>query len=129
MDKYEVLRNLDAIKDIYREGSPMYLIISRAVNLIVGLMAENEALQQRLYLLAEQEGQDVLKVIRSDDKVLMAVTVSDQMAKDRLECDRIFRETEGEKGKDCDSCSWKDTEIGNVCMCELVDPEQMREKK
>ena len=65
-----------------------------------------------------------LKVIRSDDKVLLAVTVSDQMVKDRLECDRLFRETDN--GKDCDSCSWKDTEIGHVSMCELIDPEQLR---
>ena len=67
-----------------------------------------------------------LKVIRSDDKVLLAVTVSDQMVKDLLECDRIFREKE--EGKDCDSCSWKDTEIGNVCMCELIGPEQLRKE-
>lgn len=75
------------------------------------------------------ENMRFLKVIRSDDKVLLAVTVSDQMAKDYQECAQIARKTNFEEGKDCDSCSWKDTEIGNTCMCELVDPEQMREKK
>lgn len=69
-----------------------------------------------------------LKVIRSDDKVLLAVTVSDQMAKDLQECDRIARETKLEYGKDCDSCSWNDTAIGDVCMCELINPEQLRKE-
>ena len=68
-------------------------------------------------------------MVRSDEKVLLAVTVTDEMVKDLLECERMANESDFEQLKDCDSCSWKDTEIGNTCMCELIDLERLREKK
>lgn len=60
-----------------------------------------------------------LKIVKSDDKVLLAVTVTDEMVKDYKECERMA--SEGIEGKNCDKCSWKGTSIEDVCMCELIE--------
>lgn len=57
--------------------------------------------------------------------VELRVHVSDEMIKDYRECERIARQTGFEEHQDCDKCSWRETEIGNTCMCELKEMQQL----
>lgn len=52
------------------------------------------------------------------------IFVSDQMEEDYKECGRMA-EIPGGESKDCDSCIWKDVQIGDVGMCELKEMKQL----
>ena len=55
-------------------------------------------------------------------RVEVRVLVSEEMVKDYREC-LGMAETLGGEGKDCGSCSWWGADIGNTCMCELMEME------
>ena len=48
--------------------------------------------------------------------VEIRVSVTDEMVADLRECDRM---SEHDEIKGCDTCSWRDVEIENTCLCEL----------
>lgn len=51
--------------------------------------------------------------------VEVRVSVTDEMAADLRECWRMAEETNYEGGKDCGTCSWREVEIENTCLCEF----------
>lgn len=59
--------------------------------------------------------------------VELRVHVSDEMIQDYRDCKRIAKETKLEEGKDCDTCSWSNVQIGDVGMCELKEMERLLE--
>lgn len=48
--------------------------------------------------------------------VEVRVSVTDEMAADLRECDRM---SEHDEIKDCGTCSWRDVEIENTGLCEF----------
>lgn len=59
------------------------------------------------------------------EHVELRLHVSDEMVEDFKECKGIAEGSGFEKLKDCGSCSWDGTAIGNTAMCELVTKEQI----
>ncbi len=57
-------------------------------------------------------------------QVELGVSVTDQMMEDYKECARLARKTDFD-GKDCDTCSWGKTEIGNTTMCQFKEMEHL----
>lgn len=51
--------------------------------------------------------------------VEVRVSVTDEMAMDLRECKRIAEESNYKNLKDCGTCSWRDVEIENTCLCEF----------
>lgn len=54
MRDYEILRDLNCINLVFKEGSFTQQTIKSAIDRIVGLKAENEALRNRLELFGEK---------------------------------------------------------------------------
>lgn len=52
--------------------------------------------------------------------VELKLHISDEMIKDFKECAEEVECAGFESGKDCKTCSWIETAIGDTCMCELV---------
>lgn len=53
MKELDIIKRLKNHRDIFIEGGTCYQDMQDAINCIIGLKAENEALKQRLELLAE----------------------------------------------------------------------------
>lgn len=55
MKEIDVINRLKCHRDIFNKGCDSYQDMQDAINCIISLKAENEALKQRLDLLAEME--------------------------------------------------------------------------
>lgn len=55
MKEIDIIKRLQNHRDIFNKGCDSYQDMQDAINCIIGLKAENEALRQRLELLAEME--------------------------------------------------------------------------
>ena len=53
MKELDVIKRLENHRDVFNKGGICYQDMQDAINCIIGLKAENEALKQRLELLAE----------------------------------------------------------------------------
>ena len=58
MKELSIINRLQCHRDVFKNGSGSYQDMQDAINCIIGLKAENEALRQRLELLAEMEKKD-----------------------------------------------------------------------
>ena len=54
MKELDVIKRLENHRDVFNKGGTCYQDMQDAINCIIGLKAENEALKQRLELLAER---------------------------------------------------------------------------
>lgn len=53
MNEVDVIKRLQHHRDIFNKGCTSYQDMQDAINCIIGLKAENEALKERLKILAE----------------------------------------------------------------------------
>lgn len=53
MKELDIIKRLENHRDVFNKGGALYQDMQDAINCIIGLKAENEALKQRLELLAE----------------------------------------------------------------------------
>lgn len=63
-------------------------------------------------------------MISPHENVKITVTITEQMEKDFLECERMADKVGTDEFKDCNTCSWNGVKFDDVCFCEL---EVMRE--
>ena len=63
-------------------------------------------------------------MISPHENVKITVTITEQMEKDLLECERMADKVGTDEFKDCNTCSWNGVKFDDVCFCEL---EVMRE--
>lgn len=59
------------------------------------------------------------------ENVKITITITEQMEKDFLECERMAEQIGMEECKDCDTCSWNCMRFGDTGFCELEEMQEL----
>lgn len=64
-------------------------------------------------------------MISPHENVKITVTITEQMEKDFLECERMAEQIGTEECKDCDTCSWNCMRFGDTGFCEAKEMQKL----